>query len=105
MYKRQVSDAAVGTGPTLAGATDVARMPDGSAVLVLGGDELTSVDLTTGNRVTVTSAAVGAGPLFGWGSIDVVVDPSGDVAYVLGHECEAIFAVRLLTGERVIVSK
>jgi DNA-binding beta-propeller fold protein YncE len=62
-----------------------------------------AVDLATGDRTVLSGNGVGAGMEFA-DPLDLVLDPGGDLAYVLDEGHGALLSVDLSTGARTLVA-
>jgi hypothetical protein len=71
-----LSDAATGTGPPLTSAAGLDIDEAGQRLLVAAGTELVAVELTSGDRTTVSGQFLGSGPvvLANWPSYDATLD-------------------------------
>lgn len=103
-----------GAGPALTNGADMLLDPTRDRLLVLWSQScfnwsysynsgLTSVDLTTGERVILSGAGVGGGPRLLLGA-ELAMNESGDYALVSDYSRAAVAAVDLVTGYRVIIS-
>jgi DNA-binding beta-propeller fold protein YncE len=77
---------------------------DGQRVLVASTAELFTVDLTTGERVVISGATAGSGPLL-MEVVDMALDAAGGRALVVQNEEQpALIAVDLTTGARSLLA-
>ncbi|MCP4409785.1 MAG: hypothetical protein GY807_18985, partial [Gammaproteobacteria bacterium] len=107
-----LSDRNVGQGPNFFIPKDVVLDEENNRVFVvdktLENSVILTVDLTTGDRALISDEQIGAGPLFGGavaGVVGIALDAANQRAFVADDSFEAIFAVDLPSGDRVIVSQ
>jgi hypothetical protein len=105
--RRIISDASRGSGPLFVLPTAIAVDGDWALVGDRGIGAVIAVDLRTGDRHLHSSGyartgLAGNGPAFSWSNGISIL---GDVIYLTNRILDAVFALDLLTGERVILSK
>jgi DNA-binding beta-propeller fold protein YncE len=106
-----ISDDQRGSGPLLGWpfALAIDHAHDRAVVLSIGdlyygrGGSIVAVDLNTGDRTKLPSGGVDAG-VIPREPVDLVLDPAGDIAYVLDSELEALLSVDLATGARTVLA-
>jgi DNA-binding beta-propeller fold protein YncE len=102
-----VSSATQGVGASLGGAVDLAVSPEGDRLFLVGPSRVVGVDVATGDRTLLSTTAAG-GPGRGPGLLhptSVVLSPAGDVLLVTDAALNAVVAIDLSTGERVVLSR
>lgn len=100
-----VPRATAGSGAPLTQPAVVSAEPGGGAAWVLQRDGLIHIDLSTGQRTTVSDGSTGAGPMWpddpvreGW---HLEVDASRATAWVARTFPNALFEVDLVSGDRI----
>lgn len=95
----------IGSGQGLAEPMDLALDEPGERLLLVDykAAALIAIHLPTGNRLVLSDAITGGGPLLR-GPIGLALDLDGDRAFIADSRAKAIFRVDLRTGDRVIVS-
>jgi hypothetical protein len=101
---RSVISDASGFGPPLTSARDVAAITGGNRLLVAAQDALMLIDGNTGERMVVSSNAVGSGESVA-NIAKIALDPVRSVVYGWSVNFEALFQFNMQTGDRMVVSK
>jgi cysteine-rich repeat protein len=103
-----VSDEAKGLGPFLHVPMDIAldSSADDHEILILDLDieGVVSVDAESGDRMGISGALIGSGPLL-TGVASIAIDAVRDLALLVDAHLNALVLVDLVTGDRVIVSR
>lgn len=91
--------------PNLGDVGDIDIMPDGNRILIRSNhDQIALLDVDGHAREIFSSNDIGKGE-FLMNVTSVAVSPNGVVAYFTSYNYQALFAVNLATGDRVIVAK
>ncbi len=99
-----ISDASIGAGPVFHSPSSSTLDEVNNRVLIVAKEGIFAVDLSTGNRAIISNNAIGSGPLYGTiGSI--AYDTESNRALVSVPAQDALFAVDLINGQRVIWSR
>ncbi|UHQ53632.1 PKD domain-containing protein [Microbulbifer sp. YPW16] len=94
-----------GVGPYMNGVADLDLMPDGKSLLIRSDfDQISLLDIETGDRAVVADQSAGEGE-FLMNIRSVAISQDGLVAYFTGYNHQALFAVNLKTGDRVMIAR
>lgn len=91
--------------PNLGDIGDIDIMPDGNTLLIRSNhDQIALLDIASSDRKIISGDDIGKGELL-LNVTSVAVSPNGLVAYFTSYNHDALFAVNLATGDRVIIAK
>ena len=79
-------------------------MNGGTEALVSTGDSVKLIDLDTGNRIDIATQSIGTGESL-QNLTNIEYDPFRQTIYTWGSNHEGLYAMSLITGDRVLVSK
>lgn len=99
-----VSGFATGSGPFLNDPADLVLLEGGEFAVIEAGSQFYLVELASGNRQVLAAKNVGGGESLRLSS-GVAYNPETDTLYTVSRAFEALFAIDVLTGSRVMISK
>ncbi len=102
--RSSLSDFVLGNGPFLNSLRDVVLLDNSDFAIVSSISKYYRVNLLTGDRQILAEGAVANGESI-INSPNMAYDPTINVIYTWSSNFEALFAIDVLTGDRVIVNK